>query len=109
MPSAANNRYLQLKLITLREQLAAALKARDWDSVEGIDLRIRECLQELAAVASLSPELEQAKQQLQQLYGQVIPAYAEACGKLRQLLLAHVDYSEARSAYMRTDLLQGEH
>jgi len=108
MPSAANNRYLQLKLITLREQLAAALKACNWDSVEGIDLRIRECLQELAAVESLSPELEQAKQQLHELYGQVIPAYAEACEKLRQLLLAHVDYSEARSAYMRTDLLHGE-
>lgn len=104
----APDRYLQLKLITLGEQMAAALKAQDWDSVGGIDQRIRECLQELAAMETLSPELEKIKQQLQQLYARVLPAYAEACEKLRQLLLAHIDYAEARSAYLRTGLLQGE-
>jgi hypothetical protein len=107
MPSAPD-RYQQLKLITLGEQMAAALKAQDWDSVGGIDQRIRECLQELSAAENLSPELQTAKQQLQQLYARVLPAYAEACEKLRQLLLAHVDYAEARSAYLRTGLLQGE-
>ncbi len=108
MPNAPD-RYQQLKLITLGEQMAAALKAHDWDSVGGIDLRIRECLQELAATEGiLSPELEKAKQQLQQLYARVLPAYAEACEKLRQLLLDHIDYAEARSAYLRTGLLQGE-
>ncbi len=108
MPNASD-RYQQLKLITLGEQMAAALKAQDWDSVGGIDLRIRECLQELsAAEETLSPELEKAKQQLHQLYARVLPAYADACEKLRQLLLAHIDYSEARSAYLRTGLMQGE-
>jgi hypothetical protein len=38
----------------------------------------------------------------------VIPAYGEACEKLRLLLLNHVDHAEGRSAYLRTDLLQGE-
>ncbi len=107
MPSAPD-RYQQLKLITLGEQMAAALKAQDWDSVGGIDQRIRESLRELSAAETLSPELQAAKQQLQQLYARVLPAYAEACEKLRQLLLAHVDYAEARSAYLRTGLLQGE-
>jgi hypothetical protein len=110
MVSIANvpDRYLQLKLITLGEQLAAALKAQEWDSVGGIDQRIRECLQELANTENPSPELQQAKSQLQQLYARVIPAYAEACEKLRQLLVNHRDFSEGRSAYLRTGLLQGE-
>lgn len=107
MPSAPD-RYQQLKLITLGEQLAAAIKAQDWDSVGGIDLRIRECLQELSAAESLSPELQQAKSRLQELYARVIPAYAEACEKLRLLLLNHIDHAEGRSAYLRTGLLQGE-
>lgn len=110
---SASDRYQQLKLITLGEQLAAAIKAQDWDSVGGIDQRIRECLQELADVESLnpkslSPELQQAKNRLQELYARVIPAYAEACEKLRLLLLNHIDHAEGRSAYLRTDLLQGE-
>ena len=107
MPNAPD-RYQQLKLITLGEQLAAAIKAQDWDSVGGIDLRIRECLQELSAAESLSPELQQAKSRLQELYARVIPAYAEACEKLRLLLLNHIDHAEVRSAYLRTGLLQGE-
>ncbi len=107
MPSASD-RYQQLKLITLSEQLAAAIKAQDWDSVGGIDQRIRGCLQELAAAESLSPELQQAKNRLQELYARVIPAYAEACEKLRLLLLNHIDHAEGRSAYLRTGLLQGE-
>jgi len=107
MPSAPD-RDQQIKLIALGEQMAAALKARDWDSVGGIDLRIRECLQELAGAETISPELQAAKQQLQQLYARVLPVYADACEKMRQLLLAHVDYAEARSAYLRTGLLQGD-
>ncbi len=107
MPSAPD-RDQQIKLVALGEQMAAALKARDWDSVGGIDQRIRECLQELASMESISPEVQAAKQQLQQLYARVLPAYADACEKMRQLLLAHVDYTEARSAYLRTDLLQGD-
>ena len=105
---SAPDRYQQLKLITLGEQLAAALKAQDWDSVGGIDQRIRECLQELTGADTLSPQLQQAKSQLQQLYARVIPAYAEACEKLRLLLLNHIDHAEGRSAYVRTGLLQGE-
>ena len=107
MPNAPD-RYLQLKLITLGEHLAAALKAQDWDSVGGIDQRIRECLEEIAALDIPSPELQACKKHLQELYSRVLPAYSEACEKLRQLLLSHVDYAEARSAYLRTDLLQGE-
>lgn len=107
MPGAPD-RYQQLKLIALGEQMAAAINAQDWDSVGGIDNRIRECLLELGEAETLSPELEQTKQRLQQLYARVLPAYADACERLRQLLLAHVDYAEARSAYLRTDLLQGE-
>ena len=107
MPSAPD-RNLQLKLIALGEQLAAAFKAQDWDAIGGIDLRIRECLEEIAGLESPSLELQACKKRVQELYARVIPAYTEACVKIRQLLLTHVDYAEARSAYMRTDLLQGD-
>ncbi len=108
MPSALD-RYRQFNLLALGEQMEAALRVQDWDSLGGIDQRIRECLLELAADGEpWTPELEKAKQQLQQLYARVLPAYAEACEKMRQLLLAHIDYAEARSAYLRTGLLQGD-
>lgn len=107
MPNAAD-RYQQLKLITLGEQLTEALRAKDWERVGLVDKHIRNCLQEIAALESPSPELQKVKTQLRDLYERVLPTYAEACEKLRQLLLSHVDYAEGRSAYMRTDLLQGE-
>ena len=107
MPNAAD-RYHCLKLKALGEQMSLALKARDWDSLSGIDTRIRECLEELNRMEPLSAELQACKQSVQQLYGRAIPAYAEACEKIRQVLLTHVDYAEARSAYLRTDLLQGD-
>lgn len=107
MPSAPD-RHLQHKLIALGEQLAAAFKAQDWDAIGGIDQRIRECLEEIAGLESPSPELQISKKRVQELYARVIPVYSAACEKIRQLLLAHVDYAEARSAYMRTDLLQGD-
>jgi hypothetical protein len=102
------DRQLQLQLSSLGEQLAGALKAQDWESVGGIDGRIRECLETIAALETVSPELQACKKQLQELYSRVLPAYSEACEKVRQLLLSHVDYAEARSAYLRTDLLQGD-
>jgi hypothetical protein len=102
------DRYMQLKLIALGEHMTAALKAQEWDSVRGIDQRIRECLEEMARMETLSPELQACKKQVQELYARALPAYMEACEKMRQLLLAQVDYAEARSAYLRTDLLQGD-
>lgn len=107
MPSALDRRLLP-ELLALREQLAAALKTHDWDAVGGIDLRIRTCLQTLAEAENISPEVQTAKQQLQQLYARAIPAYREACEKLRVLLLNHIDHAEGRSAYLRTELLQGD-
>lgn len=107
MPSAAD-RYQQLQLITLGEQFTEALRAKDWEQVCVIDLHVRECLQEIAALESPSAELQKAKAQLRDLYARVLPAYAEATEKLRQLLISHVDYSEGRSAYMRTDLFQSD-
>lgn len=107
MPNAAD-RYQQLKLITLGEHLTEALKAKDWERVGVVDLHIRNCLREIATLDAPSPELQKAKTQLRDLYERVLPTYAEACEKLRQLLLSHVDYAEGRSAYMRTDLLQSE-
>ena len=106
MPSALDSHLLP-EMRALGQQLAAALKAQDWDAVGGIDLRIRECLQTLAQAENISPELQEVKNQLQQLYERVIPAYSEACEKLRVLLLNHVDHAEGRSAYLRTELLQG--
>lgn len=102
------DRYMQLKLIALSEHLTAALKAQEWDRVRGIDQCIRECLEEMARMEALSPDLQACKKQVQELYARAIPAYADACEKLRLLLLAHVDYAEARSAYLRTDLLLGD-
>ena len=107
MPNAAD-RYQQLKLITLGEQLTEALRAKDWERVGQVDLHIRNCLAELATLESPSPELVRVKKQLRELYERVLPAYSDACEKLRQLLVSHVDYAEGRSAYLRTDLLQGE-
>jgi hypothetical protein len=102
------DRQLQRELGALGEQLAAALKAQEWDAVGGIDQRIRTCLDALTQLDNPSPELQAAKSQLQQLYGRVIPAYSEACEKLHQLLVNYKDFAEGRSAYMRTELLQGE-
>ena len=107
MPSAAD-RYQQLKLHTLGEQLTEALRARDWEGVGAIDLHIRHCLEEIATLQAPSAELLKVKDQLRGLYERVLPAYGEACEQLRQLLLNHMDYAEGRSAYQRTDLLQGE-
>ncbi|WP_323815638.1 hypothetical protein [Cellvibrio sp. NN19] len=107
MPSVQDSRLLT-EMSALGQQLAAALKAQDWDAVGGIDLSIRGCLQTLAQMETVSPELQEVKNQLQQLYQRVIPAYSEACEKLRVLLLNHIDHAEGRSAYMRTELLQGE-
>jgi hypothetical protein len=107
MPNAAD-RYQQLQLITLGEQLTEALRAKDWERVGQVDLQVRRCLVELATVESPSPELQKLKTQLHELYARVLPAYANACEQLRQLLINHMDYAEGRSAYLRTDLLQGE-
>lgn len=93
-------------LLQLHDQLQQALKLHDWDAVAGIDLNVRACLQVMPEQPGA--EMQRAKQQLQQLYGRAIPAYGEACEKLRQLLLAHLEHAEGRTAYMRTDLLQGE-
>ncbi len=106
MPSVQDS-HLLAEMRALGQQLAAALKTQDWDAVGGIDLRIRDCLQLLAQAETISPELQEVKNQLQQLYQRVIPAYSEACEKLRVLLLNHVDHAEGRSAYLRTELLQG--
>lgn len=102
----ATPEQLKQRLEQLTEQLQQALKSHDWDAVAAIDLGVRACLQAMPDLASA--ELLAAKQQLHALYGRVLPAYAEACNKLRELLLTHIDYAEGRSAYMRTDLLQGE-
>lgn len=107
MPSAAD-RYQQLQLLALGEQLTEALRAKDWEAVGATDLHIRECLIGIAALESPSPELLKVKAQLRGLYERILPAYGEACEQLRQLLLNHMDYAEGRSAYQRTDLLLGE-
>lgn len=110
MPNA-HERELLHEMRALSEQMIAAIKTQDWDALGGIDLRVRGCLQSLAQVQlqaeEISPELQQMKDQLQQLYGKVIPVYRDVCEKLRVLLLNHVDHAEGRSAYLRTELLQG--
>lgn len=94
------------RMLELGEQLQSALKQHQWEAVAGIDLQVRDCL--LAMPTAPSAELQLAKQQLHQLYGRVIPAYSEACEKLRVILLAHLEHAEGRTAYLRTDLMQGE-
>lgn len=106
--SSALDHVLAHELKTLGEQLAAALKAQEWEAVAGIDLRIRDCLEAAAGLEHISPELQLVKSQVHALYGHVIPAYGNACEKLRQLLINYKDFAEGRSAYMRTELLQGE-
>jgi hypothetical protein len=107
MPSAVD-RELQAQLVQLARQFTEAFKAENWERVGEVDLRIRHCLQAIAELEAPSAELQQTKAQLRELYARVLPSYADACEKMRQLLVSHVDYSEGRSAYLRTDLLQGE-
>jgi DNA-binding GntR family transcriptional regulator len=99
---------MRSRLITVYRQLAEALENRDWDSLARIDQDLRTCLQELAQRDVLSEEVVQIKRQLQQLHRRAISACGEACTEFRQVLQAHLEYQEGRSAYLRIDMLQGE-
>ncbi|HWV11505.1 hypothetical protein [Pseudomonas sp.] len=100
-------RRLLLMFSTVHGQLRAAMEARDWERFAAIDQRVRECLDALSACAEPSTEVLQAKQLLKELYGAALAGCAEACEKLRQVLLTHLEYVEGRSAYQRIDLYQG--
>jgi hypothetical protein len=96
------------ELARLGEALVADLRAQRWDEVANVDSQVREQLDAIAAMENVSAELEQAKRQLKQLYERVIPAYEVACEKVRLMLVNHIDHAEARSAYQRISLLQGD-
>ncbi len=104
---SGEERNLLLMFSVVHGQLRAALEARDWERFAVIDQRVRECLDALSACAEPSAEVLQAKQLLKDLYGAAMAGCAETCEKLRQVLLAHLQYVEGRSAYQRIDLLQG--
>lgn len=106
MQSAHEQQLLRM-FGTVHGQLRAALEARDWERFAVIDQRVRECLDALSACSEPSAEVLQAKQRLKDLYGAALAGCAETCEKLRQVLLAHLQYAEGRSAYQRIDLFQG--
>lgn len=103
MPPEADRQLLR----DLHDQLATALQRQDWEGMAGIDLAIRECLQALVGRAPACAEVRHARHQLQQLHGLARAACADECKRLRRVLLAHLEYAEGRSAYMRVDMFQG--
>lgn len=108
MRSVPPDHELIRELTQLGEALVAELRAQRWDEVAHIDSKVREQLEAIAAMETVSAELEQAKHRLKQLYERVIPAYEAACEKVRLMLINHIDHAEARSAYQRISLLQGD-
>jgi hypothetical protein len=94
-------------LAVLGERLAQALAARDWPAMGAIDQAIREALLRLAEVPP-SAELAAAKVGLKRLHGQALVGCREECERLRLRLRSHLEYAEGRSAYLQTDLMQGE-
>lgn len=102
------NKLLLQRLTAARKQLAVALEQQDWERIAVIDKSIAECLRKLAEQEPLSPELLNAKRQLQKLHSRAMTACADACEELRQVLQAHREHSEGRTAYLHVDLLQDE-
>jgi hypothetical protein len=102
---SALNKDLLSRLVVLHEQLNLCLQDGDWKNLAGIDKRVRDCLLELQGLGTLSPEVLQAKQNLQQCYAVVMPACADACEKMRLELHSLNENAEGRSAYLRVDML----
>lgn len=91
----------------LHSQLAEALAQGNWRRVGEVDAVIRNCLQMLAELPELSDEVRAARHSLKVLHDEARVACSEECERLRQILLAHLQYSEGRSAYMQVDQFQG--
>lgn len=104
MRPSDDRRRLQL----LHRQLALALQKDDWDAVIKTDQSIRELLQALATRPSLSDEVLQAKAQLKKLHAQALMQCAQACERLWEQLLDHLQHAEARAAYQQVGLFGGE-
>lgn len=104
----ADDRALQLRLVAVYRQLSAALEQRDWESFAGIDQTLRQCLVDFTECEAVSEQTLLIKRQLQALHGRAIAACSDVCDKLRQVLQNHREYDEARSAYVRIDLLNSD-
>lgn len=96
------------RLLLLHRQLGEALKQDDWNGVIKIDQAIREALQALAARPHLSPDVLQAKALLKQLHAQALLRCTQACERLWEQVLDHLDHAEARAAYQQVKLFGTE-
>lgn len=108
MPPGEDEQALRARLAAVYRDLATALKQQDWQAMGQADLEVRECLQVLKGLQQRSDALVQIRKQLQQLHGLATDACRQECEKLRQILQAHLTYSEGRSAYSQVSLFQDE-
>jgi len=93
------------RLLALRQRLDRALGEQDWHAVAVIDADIRQALQQLADQPSCEA-LRQARQALKKLHVQALEACIEECERLRQMLLAHLQYAEGSAAYQQINSWQ---
>lgn len=89
----------------LHRLLETSLEAPDWPRIARVDQAIGDCLQQFPE-ARLDASARAVRVQLKALHDQARLLCAEECERLRVLLLRHLEYAEARSAYGHVDLYQ---
>lgn len=94
------------RLRGLHRLLEQALAANDWNRIAQIDRAIAKQLQAMAGRPATA-EVLRAKNELKILHAQAVKACERECEKLRQRLMDHLEYGEARAAYRQIELTQG--
>jgi hypothetical protein len=100
MPSAAEQRLGELHSL-----LERSLEAPDWPRIARVDQAIADCLQQFP-LNELDAGAQAVRVRLKTLHDRARVQCAEDCERLRLVLLRHLEYAEARSAYGHVDLYQ---
>lgn len=100
MASAAEQRMGELHRL-----LESSLEALDWQRIARVDQAIGDCLRQFP-VDELDAGARAVRVRLKTLHDRARLQCAEECERLRLVLLRHLEYAEARSAYGHIDLYQ---
>lgn len=100
MPSVVEQRFAELCRL-----LEGLIASPDWNRLARLDLVIAQALQQWPSEQMSAAEQTQ-RQRLKSLHDQARVQCAEECERLRLLLLRHLEYADARSAYGRVDMFK---